>query len=113
MALPLTGASTMDRSPNSRNDSGLATVEFAIVGSLLCLLVFAIISVGIFINAHMQAAKRRSRRSFAPLLSLVRRRKSPTESSWKELSPKPYAWVVPFIPYPGDAQESAGYRCGG
>ena len=46
----------MNRSPHSHEDSGLATVEFAIVGSLLCLLVFAILSVGIFINAHMQAA---------------------------------------------------------
>ena len=31
---------------HSRNDSGLATVEFAIVGSLLLMLVFAIITVG-------------------------------------------------------------------
>jgi hypothetical protein len=36
----------MKRSPDSRNDSGLATVEFAIVGSLLLMLVFAIITFG-------------------------------------------------------------------
>ena len=36
----------MDSTPHSRNDSGLATVEFAIVGSLLLMLAFAIITFG-------------------------------------------------------------------
>jgi hypothetical protein len=36
----------VERSPHSRNDSGLATVEFAIVGSLLLMLVFAVITFG-------------------------------------------------------------------
>jgi Flp pilus assembly protein TadG len=36
----------MKRSPHPRNDSGLATVEFAIVGSLLLMLVFAILTFG-------------------------------------------------------------------
>jgi hypothetical protein len=36
----------MDSTHHSRNDSGLATVEFAIVGSLLLMLVFAILTFG-------------------------------------------------------------------
>jgi TadE-like protein len=36
----------MDSTHRSRNDSGLATVEFAIVGTLLLMLVFAILTFG-------------------------------------------------------------------
>ena len=46
----------MTRTLRSRNDDGLAMVEFAIVGSLLFVLLFGIISVGLFISAHTQAA---------------------------------------------------------
>jgi Flp pilus assembly protein TadG len=102
----------MDRSSHSRNDSGLATVEFAIVGSLLCLLVFAIISVGIFINAHMQAADAARFEARAAALAC-----SPADVTngvvVTKTVTKTYAWFVPFIPYPGDAEESVSYRCGG
>jgi hypothetical protein len=46
----------MNSTPHSRNDSGLATVEFAIVGSLLLMLVFAIGSLGILWGAKQQVA---------------------------------------------------------
>ena len=45
------------RTLRSRNDDGLAMVEFAIVGSLLMVLLFGIISrLGLLISAHTQAA---------------------------------------------------------
>ena len=43
---PPPGTALMDSTPHSRNDSGLATVEFAIVGSLLLMLVFAVLTFG-------------------------------------------------------------------
>jgi Flp pilus assembly protein TadG len=101
----------MKRSPHSHEDSGLATVEFAIVGSLLCLLVFAIISVGIFINAHMQAADAARFQARAAALAC-----SPTDITngtiVTKTVTKAYAWFVPFIAYPGDAEETVSYRCG-
>jgi Flp pilus assembly protein TadG len=101
----------MKRSPHSHEDSGLATVEFAIVGSLLCLLVFAIISVGIFINAHMQAADTARFEARAAALAC-----SPADITAGTIvtktATKAYAWFVPFIPYPGDAEETVSYRCG-
>jgi Flp pilus assembly protein TadG len=102
----------MKRSPHPHNDSGLATVEFAIVGSLLCVLVFAIISVGIFINAKMQAANQARLLARAAALAC-----SPAEVAngviVTKSATKPFTWAVPFIPYPGPAIESASYRCGG
>ena len=89
----------MNRSPHSHDDSGLATVEFAIVGSLLCLLVFAILSVGIFINAHMQAADTARFQARAAALAC-----SPTDISngviVTRTATKTFTWFVPFIPSP-------------
>jgi Flp pilus assembly protein TadG len=102
----------MKHPPHSHNDSGLATVEFAIVGSLLCLLVFAIISVGIFINAHMQAADAARFQARAAALAC-----SPTDIANGVVVTKTvtqtYAWFVPLVPSPGPATESVSYRCGG
>jgi Flp pilus assembly protein TadG len=101
----------MNRSPHSHDDSGLATVEFAIVGSLLCLLVFAILSVGIFINAHMQAADTARFQARAAALAC-----SPTDISngviVTRTATKTFTWFVPFIPSPGPAVQSVSYRCG-
>ena len=56
----------MTRTLRSRNDEGLAAVEFAMVGSLLFILLFAIIPVGLLI-----APTRRPRTR--PASELVRR----------------------------------------
>ena len=102
----------MNRSPHSHDDSGLATVEFAIVGSLLCLLVFAILSVGIFINAHMQAADQARQQARSAALAC-----SPADITngviVTKTVTKNYAWFVPLLPSPGPAVESVSYRCGG
>jgi hypothetical protein len=109
---PPSPASTMDHSPDPRNDSGLATVEFAIVGSLLCLLVFAIISVGILINAHMQAADAARFQARADALKCTPEQIADGDIV-ERTATKSYAWFVPFVPYPGDAEETVKYRCGG
>ena len=103
-------SSTMDRPPLSRKDSGLATVEFAIVGSLLCLLVFAIISVGIFINAHMQAAN--DAHVEAARCSACTPTQSPPGHSEQNCHQDLRVVRSPHS-FPRPLQSRASYRCGG
>ena len=71
------------------------------MGSLLCLLVFAILSVGIFINAHMQAAdearfagSRRCSRLYCPTHNHERC------ASWTKTVTKPITLVRPSHSFP-------------
>jgi Flp pilus assembly protein TadG len=95
----------------SRKDDGLATVEFAIVGNLLFLLLFGIISVGLFISAHTQAADEARFLAREAALHCTPAQVAANEVVTKTVT-KPVTWVVPFISPPGDATETVSYRCG-
>ena len=74
----------MAHTPHHRNDDGLATVEFAIVGSLLLLLVFAILSVGVLISAHTEAA---DEARFQARAAALLRTPAQVQATWS--SPRP------------------------
>jgi Flp pilus assembly protein TadG len=102
----------MARTPLRRSDDGLATVEFAIVGSLLLLLVFAILSVGFFISAHTEAADEARFQARAAALLCTPAQVQANVVVTKSVT-KPVTWFVPFIPAPASsATETVSYRCG-
>jgi len=101
----------MTHTPRSRTDDGLATVEFAIVGSLLFLLLFGIICVGLFISAHTQAADEARFQARQAALECTPEQVAANVVVSRTVT-KPVPWVVPFIPSPGPAVETVSYRCG-
>ena len=105
---------TLSRKLRSDNDDGLATVEFAIVGSLLMLLLFGIISVGLFISAHAQAADEarfQARKAALDPVECPPAAVAANKVITKTVS-KPITWLVPLIPLPEFATETVSYRCG-
>jgi hypothetical protein len=101
----------MTRTLRPRNDDGLATVEFAVVGSLLFVLLFGIISVGLFISAHTRAADEARFQARQAALDCTPAQVAANVVVTKTVT-KPVTWVVPFIPSPGAAVETVSYRCG-
>jgi TadE-like protein len=100
------------RALRSRADDGLAMVEFAIVGSLLMVLLFGILSAGVLISAHTQAA---DEARFAARVDAV---KPDCLTTWPsgvvtKTVTKPVNWFVPLIPGPSAATETVDYKCGG
>jgi hypothetical protein len=90
-------------------------VEFAIVGSLLLTLLFAIASVGLFISANMQAADqaRQQARTAAldPAICTPAAVAAGTVIT-RSVTPS-FTWIVPLIPAPAANPQTSSYRCGG
>jgi Flp pilus assembly protein TadG len=95
-----------------RDDRGLATIEFAIVGSVLMLLVFGILSVGIFINAHMQAADKARQQARTAALACSQADITAGKTVSATVTPT-FPWIVPLVPKPAAHPQTVTYRCGG
>jgi hypothetical protein len=90
-------------------------VEFAIVGSLLLVLLFGILSAGLFISAHTEAAdEARFQARAAALLCTPAEVAANTTKSVTVTKDISSLWFVPGIPVPGGGTvtETVSYRCG-
>jgi Flp pilus assembly protein TadG len=102
----------MARSRSHRNDDGLAMVEFAIVGSLLCLLLFGIISMGLLFENVTKASDQA--RVAARALALACTPDEISNGVVKTASqPVTVTWLIPGIPAPSVPDQKVSYRCGG
>ena len=82
------------------------------MGSLLLLLLFGIISVGLLISAHTRLLMRPDSKARAAALLCTPAQVQANVVVTKTVT-KPVTWFVPFIPSPASiATETVSYRCG-
>jgi Flp pilus assembly protein TadG len=97
---------------SQKDDRGMATVEFAIVGSLLLMLVFGILSVGLYIGAQLKATNDARQQARSAALACSSTDIANGVIVTKTVTPS-FAWIVPLVPKPSAKPESVSYRCGG
>jgi Flp pilus assembly protein TadG len=101
----------MRRHKTDRDDRGLVTIEFVLIAPFLFMLVFLLISLGMYFNAKMTASDQARTQARNAAIACTPTATPSTVSATVTAS---YNWFVPLLPYtPPPISETVTARCGG